>query len=40
MKKLKTKKVLDIQWDEPIMPKDVKDYFFNYFTPFSIGNGV
>ena len=30
--KLETRKVLDVQWGNPVMPEDVKDYFFNYFN--------
>lgn len=30
MTKLKTMKVLDVQWGTPKMPDDVKKFFFNY----------
>ena len=30
MTKLKTMKVLDVQWGTPKMPNDVKEFFFNY----------
>lgn len=31
MTKLKTMKVLDVQWGIPKMPKDVKDFFFDQY---------
>ena len=30
MTKLKTMKVLDVQWGTPKMPNDIKEFFFNY----------
>lgn len=31
MSKLETMKVLDVQWDTPKMPADVKKFFFNQY---------
>lgn len=31
MEKLKTMKVLDVQWGTPKMPDDIKKYFFDHY---------